>query len=102
MAAGRTSRGRVSPFPPGAPRTQLVPELLPTHREAVIDKIIMSAFEGTWLDIALHDCGITTAAVSSASSPWRSVSSHRPACGRPGTRPGRRHGRLRSRRRGGR
>jgi biuret amidohydrolase len=53
----------VSPFPPMAPQTQLIPELLPTDREAVVDKITMSAFEGTWLDIVLRDCGITTVAV---------------------------------------
>ncbi|WFB10632.1 cysteine hydrolase [Streptomyces sp. LX-29] len=53
----------LSPFPPDAPQTQLIPELRPTEHEAVLDKITMSAFEGTWLDIALRDCGITTVAV---------------------------------------
>lgn len=53
----------VSAFPPDAEQTQIVPELRPTEREAVLDKITMSAFEGTWLDIALRDCGITTVAV---------------------------------------
>ncbi len=53
----------VSPFPPDAAHTQLLPELRPTDREAVVDKITMSAFEGTWLDIALRDCGITTVAL---------------------------------------
>ncbi|MBY8882882.1 cysteine hydrolase [Actinacidiphila acidipaludis] len=53
----------VSAFPPDAPQTQLVPRLRPTEHEVVIDKITMSAFEGTWLDIALRDCGITTVAV---------------------------------------
>jgi biuret amidohydrolase len=37
---------------------QIVPELKPLLREGVFDKITMSAFEGTWLDIALRDCGI--------------------------------------------
>ncbi len=37
---------------------QLVPELTPLPSEAVFDKITMSAFEGTPLDIALRDCGI--------------------------------------------
>ncbi|TVL91602.1 cysteine hydrolase family protein [Streptomyces sp. SAJ15] len=61
----RTERAAdvVSPFPPDAPQTQLIPELRPTEHEAVLDKITMSAFEGTWLDIALRDCGITTVAV---------------------------------------
>ncbi|WP_044366013.1 cysteine hydrolase [Streptomyces natalensis] len=53
----------VSPFPPDAAQTQLIPEMRPTAHEAVIDKITMSAFEGTWLDIVLRDCGITTVVV---------------------------------------
>jgi biuret amidohydrolase len=53
----------VSPFQPDAAATQLVPELRPTEGEAVLDKITMSAFEGTWLDIVLRDCGITTVAL---------------------------------------
>lgn len=61
-----TSAGVVSPFPPDAAQTQIVPELRPTERDAVLDKITMSAFEGTWLDIALRDCGITTVAVVGA------------------------------------
>lgn len=56
----------VSLFPPDPAQTQIVPELRPTGRDAVLDKITMSAFEGTWLDIALRDCGITTAAVVGA------------------------------------
>ncbi|MFG2193871.1 cysteine hydrolase [Streptomyces sp. NPDC048639] len=53
----------VSAFPPDAGQTQLVPELRPTDREAVLDKVTMSAFEGTWLDIVLRDCGITAVAL---------------------------------------
>lgn len=56
----------VSPFPPDAAQSQIVPELRPAGRDAVLDKITMSAFEGTWLDIALRDCGITTVAVVGA------------------------------------
>jgi biuret amidohydrolase len=37
----------VSPFPPEAPQTQIVPELSPLPSETVSDKIAMSAFEGT-------------------------------------------------------
>jgi nicotinamidase-related amidase len=48
----------VAPFPPEAPQTQIVPELAPRGSEAVLDKITMSAFAGTYLDIALRDCGI--------------------------------------------
>jgi nicotinamidase-related amidase len=41
-----------------SPGFQLVPEVAPLPSEAVFDKITMSAFEGTPLDIALRDCGI--------------------------------------------
>jgi nicotinamidase-related amidase len=41
-----------------SPGFHLVPELNPLPSEAVFDKITMSAFEGTPLDIALRDCGI--------------------------------------------
>jgi nicotinamidase-related amidase len=40
------------------PGFQLAPELTPLPSEAIFDKITMSAFEGTPLDIALRDCGI--------------------------------------------
>lgn len=52
-----------SAFPPTSPQSQLAAELAPMPSEAVLDKITMSAFEGTWLDIALRDCGITTVVV---------------------------------------
>ena len=41
-----------------SPDFQLLPELTPLTSEAVFDRITMSAFEGTPLDIALRDCGI--------------------------------------------
>jgi biuret amidohydrolase len=41
----------------------LIPELNPLPSEAVFDKIAMSAFEGTPLDIALHDCRIDAFAI---------------------------------------
>ena len=41
-----------------APEFQIVPELLPLPTGGVFDKLTMSAFEGTWLDFALRDCGI--------------------------------------------
>ena len=41
-----------------SPGFQIVPELSPLPTEAVFDKLTMSAFEGTWLDLALRDCGI--------------------------------------------
>jgi nicotinamidase-related amidase len=40
------------------PGFQIVPELAPLPTEGVFDKLTMSAFEGTWLDFALRDCGI--------------------------------------------
>jgi nicotinamidase-related amidase len=45
-------------FLPDSPGFPLVPELQPLRSEAVFDKITMSAFEGTPLEIALRDCGI--------------------------------------------
>ena len=51
----------VSPwFLRDSPGFQLVPELNPLPSEVVFDKITMSAFEGTPLDIALRDCGINS------------------------------------------
>jgi nicotinamidase-related amidase len=41
-----------------APEFQITSELQPQPSEGVFDKLTMSAFEGTWLDFALRDCGI--------------------------------------------
>lgn len=41
-----------------SPAFQIIPELEPLPSEAIFDKITMSAFEGTPLEIALRDCGI--------------------------------------------
>jgi nicotinamidase-related amidase len=46
-----------------SPGFQLVPELNPLPSEAIFDKITMSAFEGTPLNIALRDCGIDSFAI---------------------------------------
>ncbi|MBC8075611.1 MAG: cysteine hydrolase [Chloroflexales bacterium] len=46
-----------------SPGFALAPELAPLPSEAIFDKITMSAFEGTPLNIALRDCGITTVVV---------------------------------------
>jgi biuret amidohydrolase len=46
-----------------SPGFQLIPEITPLASEAIFDKITMSAFESTPLDIALRDCGIQTAIV---------------------------------------
>lgn len=50
----------VSAFPPEAEHSQIVPELAPAADEAVFEKLTMSAFEGTPLDIVLRDCGVRT------------------------------------------
>ncbi|HEY3454857.1 MAG TPA: cysteine hydrolase [Bryobacteraceae bacterium] len=41
-----------------SPAFHIVPELEPLPSEAIFDKLAMSAFEGTPLDMALRDCGI--------------------------------------------
>lgn len=43
-----------------APGFQLASELNPRPSEVIFDKITMSAFEGTPLDIVLRDCGINS------------------------------------------
>ena len=50
-------------FLPDTPNFQIVPELKPLASEAVFDKITMSAFEGTPLNIALRDCGVQAFAI---------------------------------------
>jgi biuret amidohydrolase len=45
------------------PGFAIVPELAPKPDEAVFDKLAMSAFEGTPLYYALHDCGILSLAI---------------------------------------
>jgi biuret amidohydrolase len=60
MAWQRTdSLDRVNPwFLRDAPGFQIAPELKPRPSEGVFDKLTMSAFEGTWFDFALRDCGV--------------------------------------------
>ena len=61
---GRESAAEVvSAFPPDADHVRITPELAPTADEAVMDKVTMSAFEGTPLDTVLRDCGVTAVAV---------------------------------------
>jgi nicotinamidase-related amidase len=50
-------------FTRDAPGFQLAPEMAPRPSEAILDKITMSAFEGTPLNIALRDCGIGAFAI---------------------------------------
>jgi nicotinamidase-related amidase len=49
-----------SPFPPDSPQTQLVSELAPTDREAVLDKLTLSAFAGTPLVDVVAVVGVAT------------------------------------------
>jgi biuret amidohydrolase len=42
---------------------QLIPELQPLPSEAIFDKLAMSFFAGTPLDMALRDCGIVAFAI---------------------------------------
>lgn len=50
-------------FPRGAPNAEVVPELAPRADELVVDKLSMSAFEGTPLATAWRDCGLVGMAV---------------------------------------
>jgi nicotinamidase-related amidase len=62
MAWQRVERAQdvQSSFPPDANHTQLVDELKPAAGEPVFDKLTMSAFVGTPLEIVLRDRGVTT------------------------------------------
>lgn len=46
-----------------SPEFALTPELQPTAAETVFDKVTMSAFVGTPLDLVLRDCGIDSFAI---------------------------------------
>lgn len=50
--------GTTPAFPRDSRQFQIASEIAPLPSEAVVDKITMSAFAGTYLDIALRDCGI--------------------------------------------
>jgi nicotinamidase-related amidase len=55
----KTSPDEVNPwFLRDSPAFALAPELAPREDEAILDKITMSAFEGTPLAIALRDCAL--------------------------------------------
>src|SRR3712207_3105620 len=65
MAWQRVERAEdVEPwFPRDSPQFQIVPELEPLASEAVSDKITMSSFEGTFLNMALRDLGLVSFAI---------------------------------------
>jgi nicotinamidase-related amidase len=52
-----------SPFLPDAPQTQIVPELAPIETEAVVDKLTLSAFAATPLELALRGAGVDAVAI---------------------------------------
>ena len=54
----------VSPFLATARSSSIVPELAPSEDDIVIEKITMSAFEGTFLNIAFRDLGLQSFAVA--------------------------------------
>jgi len=50
-------------FLPGTPGVEIVPDLHPQPEDFVFDKLTMSAFEGTPLNLALRDAGISALAI---------------------------------------
>src|SRR5579859_202843 len=53
---GKSEPAETRPFiTHGSPAFEIVPELKPTEGEVLIDKITMSAFEGTFLNLAMRD-----------------------------------------------
>jgi nicotinamidase-related amidase len=68
MAWQRTDRAEQvrSAFPPWAPQTRLVDQLVPEGDEPVFDKLGMSAFVGTPVETVLRDRKITTVVVVGA------------------------------------
>lgn len=52
-----------SPFLPDAPQTQIVSELRPNAKEAILDKLTLSAFAGTPLELALRGAGVGATAI---------------------------------------
>jgi biuret amidohydrolase len=56
--------GTQSPFLGASRAAQIAPEIAPQEGDIVVDKIAMSAFEGTYLDTAFRDLGINSFAVA--------------------------------------
>jgi nicotinamidase-related amidase len=56
---GKREPAETRPFiTQGSAAFEIVPELKPEDGEVLIDKITMSAFEGTFLDLAMRDAGL--------------------------------------------
>jgi nicotinamidase-related amidase len=51
-------------FLPGTPGFEIAPDLSPRDDEAVFDKLAMSAFAGTPLEMALRDLGVRSFAIA--------------------------------------
>lgn len=51
-------------FLASAAATQIVPELEPSEDDVVLDKVTMSAFAGTYLDLAMRDKGLVGFAIA--------------------------------------
>ena len=56
-----------SPFPPDAPQTQIVPELMATERETVFDKLTFSAFPVSIFSVHPASATAASAATGNAS-----------------------------------
>ena len=57
--------GDVKPsFPRDSPQARIIPELTPLESEVIFDKLGMSFFVGTPLEMALRDCGIGAVAIA--------------------------------------
>jgi nicotinamidase-related amidase len=50
-------------FPRDSPQTQIISEVTPLESEVIFDKLGMSFFVGTPLEIALRDCGVSAIAI---------------------------------------
>jgi nicotinamidase-related amidase len=51
-------------YSPSSEAAQIAPELRPLENEVVVDKITMSAFESTYLNLAFRDLGLQAFAVA--------------------------------------
>jgi len=50
-------------FPRDSPQARIIPEVTPLESEVIFDKLGMSFFVGTPLEMALRDCGISAVAI---------------------------------------
>jgi nicotinamidase-related amidase len=50
-------------FPRDPPQAQIIPEVMPLESEVILEKLGMSFFVGTPLEMALRDCGVSAIAI---------------------------------------